>query len=456
MSATLLIVDDELSIRELLQILFEQDGYRVLVAKSAEEGLRLLSKERVDLILSDLNLPQKSGIELLQIIKSKSLDVEFIIMTAYGSTENAIEAMKEGAANYVLKPFNNDELRLVVQRALGVQALAQENKKLREDKKKIHFGYLVGSSPAMQGVYELIRRVKDSKINCLIAGESGTGKEMVARSIHHNGVRKDFPFVAINCGAIPENLVESELFGHKRGSFTGAIQNKIGLIKAASQGTLFLDEVDALPLNVQVKLLRVLQEKKFIPVGEIKEEEVDIRLIAACNRDLESLVREGKFRDDLYYRLNVVEIALPPLRERGEDILELARFFMGRYSREYGKQLIGIAPEALSLLKGLPYAGNVRELQNLMERAVALSVGNILRKEDFPKNLSEVMWEREGGEKILIPDGGINFEALMSDFEKRWLQAAMKKSKGKKGKAAELLQMTFRSFRYRLAKYGME
>jgi len=452
--ARLLIIDDELSIRELLEILFTQDGYDVKTAGSAEEGFDIVKDQKIDLILSDLNLPNMSGLDLLRLLKKQKRTCDFIMMTAYGSTENAVEAMKEGASNYVLKPFSNEELRLVVQRALGVQALEQENRKLKAGQRKLHFGYLIGSSRKMLPVYSLIRKVKDSKINCMIVGESGTGKEMVARSIHHAGERGEKPFVAINCGAIPENLVESELFGHKKGSFTGAIRNKVGLIKAAHGGTLFLDEVDALPLNVQVKLLRVLQEKRFLPVGEVIEEEADVRIVAASNSDLESLVRQSKFREDLYYRLNVVEISLPPLRERAEDVVELSRFFMERYSREYGKSLLGISPDALAQLRSLSFPGNVRELQNLIERAVALSVGNVLQKSDFPNYPQQSLWNRE--ETIQFPIEGVNLDVMMDELEKKWLKAAILKTKGKKIKAAELLGVSFRSFRYRLTKHGLD
>ena len=453
--AQLLIIDDELSIRELLDILFTQDGYEVQTAGSAEEGFDIVKRKKVDLVLSDLNLPKMSGLDLLRRLKEEKIECDFIMMTAYGSTESAVEAMKEGASNYVLKPFSNEELRLVVQRALGVQALEQENRKLKEGQRKLHFGYLIGSSRSMLSVYSLIRKVKDSKINCMIVGESGTGKEMVARSIHHAGERADHPFVAINCGAIPENLVESELFGHKKGSFTGAIRNKVGLIKAAHGGTLFLDEVDALPLNVQVKLLRVLQEKKFLPVGEIVEEEADVRIVAASNSDLEDLVRQSKFREDLYYRLNVVEIALPPLRERGEDVVELSRFFMERYSREYGKSLLGISPDALAQLRSLSFPGNVRELQNLIERAVALSVGNVLQKSDFPNHPQSSLWAKEE-QPLNFPKEGVHLDAMMDALEKKWLRAALLETNGKKIKAAELLGVSFRSFRYRLTKHGLD
>ncbi|MAA79450.1 MAG: Fis family transcriptional regulator [Deltaproteobacteria bacterium] len=452
----LLIIDDELSIRELLEILFEQDGYHVQTVGSAEEGFEILRSQKIDLVLSDLNLPKMSGLELLKKLKKENIETDFIMMTAYGSTENAIEAMKKGASNYVLKPFNNDELRLVVQRALGVQALEQENRKLKEGQRLLNFGYLVGSSSKMNAVYDLVRKVKDSKINCMIVGESGTGKEMVARSIHHAGLRKEHPFIAINCGAIPENLVESELFGHKKGAFTGAIRNKIGLIQAASGGTLFLDEVDALPLSAQVKLLRVLQERRVTPVGDISETSVDVRIIAASNSDLEMQVRQSLFREDLYYRLNVVEIALPALRERGEDVVELSRFFMDKYAREYGKSLIGIAPDALDRLRHFPFPGNVRELQNLIERAVALSVGNVLQKRDFPDHAQGSFWKREEMDPLSFPEDGVHLDAMISELEKKWLISALDKAKGKKGKAAELLHMTFRSFRYRLTKHGLD
>jgi two-component system, NtrC family, response regulator PilR len=454
--AKILIVDDDRSIRELLTILFESDGYQVESASSAEEALRIFSKASPDLVLSDLNMPGLSGLELIREVKVRDPNCFVVVVTGFGSTESAVEAMKLGAANYVLKPFNNDELRLVVQRALGVKALEKENRRLREDKERLHFGCLVGGSSAMQEVYSLIRRIKDKKINCMIIGESGTGKELVARAIHNSGERANNPFVAINCGAIPVSLMESELFGHKKGSFTGAIRDKIGLIQAAHKGTLFLDEVDSLPLAEQVKLLRVIQERRFIPIGAVREVEVDVRLIAATNQDLETLVRDGRFRDDLFYRLNVVEIPLPPLRERGDDLEELVRYFIEKYRREYGKSIVGISPKALSSIGMFPLPGNVRELQNMIERAVALCPSSVIQEADLPSFSKQLPRKRDLSPPRDFPPEGINLDALLSGLEKSWLVSALEASDGRKGKAAELLQISFRSFRYRLDKYRMD
>ncbi len=455
-SASFLIVDDELSMREFLTILFERDGYTVYSANGGEEALEIIEKHKIDLIISDLNMPNMSGIELLKQVKQKNLDISFIVVTAFGSTESAIEALKLGASNYVLKPFNNDELRLVVKRALGVKALEVENKRLKVDQQKLHFGCLVGSSPSMLEVYELIRRVKDSRINCMIVGESGTGKELVARAIHKSGNRQEHPFVAINCGAIPENLMESELFGHRKGSFTGAIRDKIGLLRAAHKGTLFLDEVDSLPLSAQVKLLRAIQEKAFTPVGDIREVNVDTRIVTATNSDLENAVNIGTFREDLFYRLNVVQISIPPLRDRGDDLEELVRFFVNKSANDYGKSIIGIVPDVFKTLRRWHFKGNVRELQNLVERAVVLCPGNVIQLADLPTALQNE-WELDSSDvPTEFPENGINLDAILENIEKKWLMAAMQKAKGRKGHAAKLLQMTFRSFRYRLSKYGME
>lgn len=455
--AKLLVIDDELSMREVLSILFETEGYIVSVAISAEEGLSLCLKDKPDLIITDLNLPGKSGIELIDSLKELDIDIPTIVLTAFGSTESAVKAMKHGAVNYVMKPWNNEELRLVVRRALGVRALIAENDRLRNQTK--HFGLLVGSSPVMMKVYELIRRVSSSKISCMILGESGTGKEMVSRAIHSSSPRKDAPFIAINCGAIPELLVESALFGHKKGAFTGAISNNIGYLQAAHTGTILLDEVDALPLASQVKLLRVLQEQRFSPVGDPHEVQVDIRVLCASNTDLEGKVKEGLFREDLFYRLNIVEILLPPLRERQEDIEELSKFYLQRFATEYGKTVVGFSPKTLQILKGWNYPGNVRELKNIMERAVALCPSSIIHPEDLPNMITKQKYNKEVESVSLdesIPDEGVNLDELLSSVEKHWLILALEKSGGKKTKAAELLKMSFRSFRYRLSKYGMD
>jgi two-component system response regulator PilR (NtrC family) len=308
----------------------------------------------------------------------------------------------------------------------------------------------------MGEVYDLIRRVKDTRINCLVHGESGTGKEVVARAIHYSGVRAGEPFVAINCGAIPENLVESELFGHKKGSFTGAVRDKVGLLTAADRGTVFLDEVAALPLPAQVSLLRALQERRFTPVGEVREVGVDVRVIAASNVDLEDAVGRGQFREDLYYRLNVVQLTLPPLRDRREDIPELVRHFVRRFAAEYGKDLSGVAPDALEALVAWRYPGNVRELQNIVERAVALCTGRLIRVADLPDRMRAGVLPTPAAAVEAFPKGGMDLDRLLAETERVWLNAALKEAGGNKTKAARLLHMSFRSLRYRLAKYGMD
>ena len=454
--AKLLIVDDELSMREILAILFENDGYEVQIAPNIASAQQQIADWTPDVILSDLNLPGGSGIDLLRWVKKCHPNIVFVMLTAFGSNQSAVEALKLGAANYVLKPFNNDELRLVVSRALGVRNLEQENAMLKgKSTQNLHFGLFVGDSTAMLEVYEMIRRISRSKINCMILGASGTGKEMVARAIHNTGDRFEYPFVTINCGAIPENLVESELFGHVKGSFTSAYRDKMGLLEVANRGTIFLDEVDALPLATQVKILRVIQDKRIQPVGGVESTLVDVRFICASNADMEQHVKDGLFREDLYYRLNVVEVYLPLLRERTKDIEPLVHHFIERFSTEYGKQIMGISPEFLQSLRGWTYPGNVRELQNAMERAVALSVGNVLQREDLP----DVIWET--GLRIApsgdeLPQEGLDLDALLTQIERKWLLSALDATGGKKKQAAEKLHMTFRSFRYRLLKHNLE
>lgn len=459
----ILVVDDELSMREFLSILLSQDGYTVETASSGEDAMRRLGQQGWPaLILTDLNMPGMSGLELLGRAKDRAAragrSVSVVVVTAFGTNESVIEAMKLGAANYVYKPFNNDELRLVVRRALGQAELEQENSRLRRElADRYHFGNLVGSSPAMLKVYDLIRRVMGTRISCMIIGESGTGKEMVARAIHFNGDRSSKPFVPINCGAIPESLIESELFGHKKGAFTGAIREKPGLFQVASGGTLFLDEVNSLPLSAQVKLLRAIQERRFTPVGGVEEIAVDVRVLAASNTELEQEVSQGNFREDLYYRLNVVQIRVPPLRERVSDVPALVRFFVRHYAEEYGRSVVGFSPEAMRLVEAWPFPGNVRELRNMVERAVALCPGSIVQPEDLPEAIRITAPRlEEVEERQEIPDDGLDLDALLAATEKKWLRMALEKESGNRTAAARLLKMSFRSFRYRLAKYGMD
>lgn len=457
----LLVVDDAASMRELLAILFEREGYTVSVASSAEEAVALLRVQPVDLVLTDMNMPGMSGLELVRLVRSGEIpqhkDLPMVMVTAYGTTQSAIQAMKEGASDYVLKPFDNDELRIVVRKALGHQALIQENQSLKTALKQ-GFGEIIGTSPAMQAVYSLIRRIQESQISCLVRGESGTGKELVARAIHDGSPRAQGPFVAVNCGAIPEGLIESELFGHRRGAFTGALQDRVGYFVAANQGTLFLDEIGEMPLAAQVKLLRVLQERQVTQVGDTKAQDIDVRIIAATNRDLVEEIGAGRFREDLYYRLNVVHIELPPLRERRGDIGLLAEHFVRHYAQVHAKPVRGFTDEVIEALRVYSWPGNVRELQNAMEGAVAMEQGPQIGLSSLPRRLRSepsVASPTDLG-AVLVGEEGVDLDGILADVESRYLQAALETAEGNKTRAAALLGMSFRSFRYRLAKLELE
>ena len=453
----ILVVDDELSMREFLEIMLKKSGYEVDCVADVEEALLRVENDLYDLVITDVIMPKMNGLELLKKIKEVSPETVVVMMTAYATTETAVEAMKEGAYDYITKPFKVDEIKLVIQKALEKKKLFRENVLLRQElKTRYNFGNIIGASPEMVKVYELIQRVADTKTNILITGDSGTGKELVAKAIHFNSARRDKPFVTINCGAIPENLLESELFGHVKGSFTGAVVNKVGLFELADNGTIFLDEVGELSLSLQVKILRVIQEKTFKRVGGTEDQQVDVRILAATNRELEEEVSRGKFREDLYYRLNVIQIKLPPLRRRIEDIPILAQHFVEKYSRELGKEVIKISKEALDVLVRYHYPGNVRELENIIERSVALETSNVI----LPETLPPVVYKREkepaGLGEIVIPPEGLPLEKMVEDLERRLLFGALRKAGGVKKRAAKLLHLSFRSFRYRLEKYGIE
>jgi two-component system response regulator PilR (NtrC family) len=455
-----LVVDDELSMREFLQIFLERKHYRVTTAESAEVALSVFSQHDFDLVLSDLNLPGLDGIALMRRLKEAGAGeanaVPVILITAFGTAASAVEAMKEGASDYVLKPFDNDELLRTIERAVGEKQLREENIQLREALgQKFWFENLVGASAAMLEVYRLIQRIKDSKINCLVHGESGTGKELVARSIHFSGARRKGPFVAVNCGAIPENLIESELFGYKKGAFTGAHRDKKGFFVAASGGTLFLDEIGDMPLHAQVKVLRAISERKIQPLGSLVEVPVDLRIIAASNKDLESLVAEGLFRDDLFYRLNVVRIDLPALRDRQGDVEILAAHFARLFADEQGKAIRGISRSALSALVDFPW----RELSNALEGAVALEEGETLTLAALPRGIRQHAGAGDLSsrvEKKTIPEEGVELDSVLSGMERHFLEKALERTSGNKTQAARLLGMSFRSFRYRLAKYDLD
>ncbi len=454
-----LVVDDDLSLRQMLGILLRREGYDVEVAASAEEGLARLDRAPPALVITDINMPGMSGLELLREIKARAanndLDVEVVVITAHDARGVGAEAIREGAADYLTKPFDNNELRVVARQVLRVSALRAENRRLRRELGRgADLGGLLGTSGAMDRVRDLVRRVKDARINCLIQGESGTGKEMVARTIHYSGSRSAGPFVAVNCGAIPESLLESELFGYKKGAFTGAARDKVGLIQAAHKGTLFLDEVNSLPQSAQVTLLRALQERRITPVGDVKEIEVDVRIVAASNADLQSLVEKGTFREDLFYRLNVVQIDLPALRNRAEDIPELARHFVTRYATEYDRRIV-LSPEVLRALEAWHFPGNVRELQNVIERAVALATGSAVTLDDLPEKMRGRVAPAQVSESVAFPPEGVDIDGILNQIEQQWLRAALEAADGNKTRAAQLLNITFRSMRYRLAKHGM-
>ena len=378
------------------------------------------------------------------------------MITAYASADTAIKAMKEGAYDYITKPFKVEEIKLIIKNALEKKNLQKENILLKQVvRDRYHFGNIIGQSPKMMALYDLLEKVSPTKTNILIAGESGTGKELVAKAIHYNSPRKEKPFVTLNCGAIPESLIESELFGHMKGAFTDAIATKKGLFEVADEGTIFLDEISELPLLMQVKLLRVLQDKEFKRVGGTEDILVDVRIISATNKDLEEGVKEKRFREDLFYRLNVIQIKLPPLRDRKEDIQILANHFLKKYSEELSKNILKITPETLQILLNYDYPGNVRELQNIIERAVALESSQELTANNLSSYLSEQPLLKKGSIDIEIPSEGIDLEKMVEDLERTLLLKALDKTKGIKKKAAELLHINFRSMRYRLEKYGL-
>jgi two-component system, NtrC family, response regulator PilR len=461
-AARILVIDDEPALREVLSMVLTRAGYEVRDAPSGEAGLRVFAQWQPDLVISDLTMPGIDGLEVLRRVRLQAAelrrDVPVILITAYASTGTAVAAMKEGAFDYVAKPFNNEELRLVVQKALAMRHLEEENVRLHAAlQSRYQMGQFVGTSERMQEVYGLVRRVMGTRINCLVCGESGTGKELLARAIHYGSGRSQRPFVAVNCGAIPEALVESELFGHRKGSFTGALRDKIGYFEAADGGTIFLDEIGEMPPAAQVKVLRVLAERKVSPVGAHEEVAVDVRVVAATNRNLAAEVKAGRFREDLYYRLNVVQIDMPPLRERGEDITTLAQHFIEKFGEEYAKPIRGATPEALRLLRAYSWPGNVRELQNIVERAVALESGAVLTASALPERLHGGL--APAGLELPeeeFPTDGIDLEARLGAVERRYIEAALAASGHNRTAAARLLGITFRSLRYRLVKMGLE
>jgi two-component system response regulator PilR (NtrC family) len=457
MKSRILVVDDEESIREFLEIMLRKEGYEVTTADDGQKALDLIKKKSFDLVISDLQMPNMTGVELLKHVKDQYPDMLFMMITAFGTTETAVEAMKLGAYDYVTKPFKIDEVRIIIANALRSQNLEVENRSLKKElTKEYSFQSLVGNSPPMHQIFEMIRRVSQTPTNILITGESGTGKEVIAKAIHYNGPLKDKPFVTVNCGAIPESLMESEMFGHKKGSFTGAVVDKAGLFEVADHGTLFLDEVGELPLSIQVKLLRAIQERVIRRVGGTDDNRIEVRIMAATNRNLEDMVKQGTFRQDLYYRLNVINIRSPSLRERPEDIPLLANHFLKKYNERLNKGIAGISAEAMELMKKYDYPGNVRELENIIERTVALEGGATILPESLPPFVNTTSGRKMAStHEIQITDEGLELDKIMGQIEKELLIKAIHAAGGVKKKAAKLLNITFRSMRYRVEKYNL-
>ena len=453
-AARVLIVDDEKSMRDLLTITLEKAGYDVTAAEGGEAAIEAIRKDSFDTIITDLRMPRVDGMQVLRAARDLSPETAVIVVTAVASTETAVEAMKLGAYDYLTKPFKLDEVDLVIKNGLERKRLRHENLYLRRQLETQHrFENIIGKSARIAEVFDTIRKIADSPATAMVSGESGTGKELVARAIHFNSLRRDKPFVSVNCGAIPEGLMESELFGHVKGSFTGAVANKVGLFAAAEGGTLFLDEITEIPPLLQVKLVRAIQMREVRRVGDTKDIKTDVRLIAASNRDLETAVRDGVMREDLFYRLNVIPIHLPPLRERREDIAFLVAHFIQKFSKELGKEVRGVTPEAMAVLERHHWPGNIRELENAIERAIVLGTGEMLGIESLPESVRRERPAREP-EVLDLPEEGVDLEATLDDLERRYLRIALERTGGVQTKAAELLRMTFRQFRYKLQKHS--
>jgi DNA-binding NtrC family response regulator len=447
MKSRILVVEDEEKLRRVIELHLAACGYEVEKAGTAEEALRLA--DRADLILTDLRLPGMDGIELLSILQRQDSRIPTVVMTAFGSVEKAVEAMKAGAVDFLMKPFSLDHLEAVLAKALEFRALRDENRQLREELgRRYSFENIVGRSPAMQEIFATLMRVAPTRATVLLAGESGVGKDLIARAIHHHSPRRDRPFVKINCTAIPENLMESELFGFEKGAFTGAVVAKPGKFEQADTGTALLDEIGDVPGGIQVKLLRVLQEREFERLGSNKTRHIDVRILAATNRDLRAALEEGTFREDLYYRLNVVPINIPPLRERKEDIPFLAEHFVRKVSREVGAKADSISEAAVHRLSEYRWPGNIRELENVIERSLVLSTGSRLEASDIKL---DAIARSANSVPTFLPDG-----MTLDEHEQAIIREALRRADGNKSQAARLLGLTRNALRYRLSQMGME
>jgi len=448
-----LVVDDERSMRDLLAIMLKQAGHDVALAEGGAEAIATLKREPFDLIVTDLRMREVDGLAVLRAAKEHSPQTVVLVITAFASTETAVEAMKLGAYDYITKPFKMDEVKLTIANALERKRLQDENQALkRQLRRERGFENFVGRNPQMLDIFDTIRKTADSLSTVLITGESGTGKELVARALHEESSRRSGPFVSVNCGAIPETLMESEFFGHLKGAFTGAVASTTGLFSAASGGTLFLDEITEVPQSVQVKLLRAIQEREVRRVGDTRDVKVDVRLIAASNRDVAKAVVEGMLREDLFYRLNVIPIHIPPLRERPEDIPLLVAHFIKKIAAELGKSVRGVTPEALAILEGYHWPGNIRELENVIERALVLGGGETLDTDALPADLRRPRDVQDV--PVEIPESGLDLQATLDQIEQRYIQMALARTGGVQTRAAELLRVSFRQLRYKLQKYS--
>ena len=459
MAATVLIVDDDKALRSFLSSILEDEGYEVLLAATGAEGEALLEAKPVDVVLVDLRLPDEDGISVLRKIKREEPDVQVIVLTAFGAVESAVEAMKLGAYDYINKPFDVSELRLIIERALKELAMRREIERLRRKPGGYAQAWIVGQSKEMRRIAQLVAKVAQGNATVLLQGASGTGKEIVAKAIHQQSPRADKPFVVINCAAIPDALLESELFGFEAGAFTGARRRKKGLLEVADGGTLFLDEIGGMKPGMQAKVLRVLETKTLRRVGGTTNIKVDVRFIAASNQDLQAAAQEGTFREDLYYRLNVVVIALPPLCERIQDIGLFITAFIDEFNRTVGKSIVGVSSEALQLMMGYRWPGNIRELRNVIERAMVLCDGQEIQPGHLPAELSDNIVPLGGlgpsRLRMALPPKGVNLRNLVSQLEEQLIKEALAKTGGNQTRAATLLSISRDELRYRLQKYGL-
>lgn len=450
MKKRILVVEDEIKLRRVVELHLVSCGYDVDKAGTAEEGLKLA--DRADLVLTDLKLPGIDGLEMLEQLRRQNTLTPVVVMTAYGTVETAVKAIKAGALDFLMKPFSLDHLVTVVQKALEVRALRDENRQLREELgRRYDFDNIVGRSASMQEIFATVMRVAATRATVLLAGESGVGKDLIARAIHFHSPRRDRPLVKINCTAIPENLMESELFGYEKGAFTGAVSSKPGKFEQADTGTVFLDEIGDVPASVQVKLLRVLQEREFERLGSNVTRHIDVRVVAATNQDLRAALEQGTFREDLYYRLNVVPISLPPLRERKEDIPFLARHFLEKLAPETGSRAESITDEAIARLMSYHWPGNVRELENVIERSLVMCAGATLDAPDIKLEMAPRRNNHQAASPAFLPDG-----MTLDQFEQEIIREALRRADGNKSQAARLLGLTRNALRYRLAQMGME